>query len=907
MATKRHRLKNKKRINKKTRKNKRTVRGGTKLIDRASEWLIPTGENKQAAAASAALPADQAALAAAGDFSDDDGEGGEENDNDDDIDPEQDPDSKSESGDEDKKDDADTAQPSSDPIQAPSDLIQGLNDTNAGLDKTETNGPVKRLVGYTKRFTDLTKSTNDAKNVQDIVSEKDVKELYDSNLKDRKNVGQLLNKRDFIKQHPAIRTILTNNKAASNTFYKAIEDKRAELSVPTATSEPDSNPNAPISSILTTTATPTSTPTSTSTSTPTSTAIETKAAVTNVLAIKVKDKDLKNMLEKYGKYMNTTGVRGGAPSKAEIKDLIDASVRDNGFILGIPKDNTAGYEQFEYATYKDFESKLDEFTKTYPDSAEDIKTIKTRFKADELKYRNKIKEKFDDLENNPNALILDDKVKILMSGLGASKKLEKDIVKLFNRTKVVDRLGIVTYPFEHADNKPFNKPEYITHCKFIVLFAKIKNKYIFPTLINEPQEPTFKDLISIESGYLQTKADEWEKNNSSSPVISAIDLIIAPLDVANHLKTQLADYKKVVWAEAAFTSTEFDNLAMYSLVDDRLLYTVSHFDAIEPRLKGIQSGDDTDNPNKSPDVKAAATIVLKDLSKRVSNSPNKGSILSSIKNFTKKNRSDVDEGIYKKLENVTNQNTEIQLAKTNLITVVKNGDTPQIEIDTKKLLEALNSRKDAITLVIKTNENKLKGNIAETEKLGIKDENRKLEKEVQELNVNITEVTSILSDKDKNKRSTFRNILGLDKLTLPKPKTTVPELSPDTTPRPDFVDSDPWVLVDPYERKDDREKKYVRIEIEGEKVTINGELITTTGEWNDVRRSLLGLKPQEAVKLQSFNGKIVFDVYTNGKMTIRMNNGATKTINNQVELDAFKEKDMKAKPMAVVSKKRFYE
>lgn len=737
-----------------------------------------------------------------------------------------------------------------------------------------------------------------------LITDDEFKRLLGENEKAIPNLTKFLltrtskreNQRIRIKrENQLIRGIVSNNRAAIRTSTNAIATRKGlnPVAPPSSTATPTATPTATVSSSPTATATPTvsSSPTATPTAGPT--AIETKAAVTKVLAIKVKDKDLRNMLEKYGKYMNTDGVRGGAPSKAEIKNMIDTSVRDNGFILGIAKDLTSGYEHFEYATYKGFENKLEEFIKTYPDSTPDIETIRTRFKADELKYRTNILTKFDDLAN-PNALDLYDKVKILMSGLDASSKLDKDIVKLFNRTKAVDKTtNIVTYPFEHADNKPFNKSEYITHCKFIALFAKIKNKYIFPNITDEPQEPKFDKLIEIESGYLQTKADEYEKNNSSSPVQNAIDLIIAPLDLGNELKVQLTAYKKVVWAEAEFTVKEFENGAMYDLVDDRLSYTVNFFDIIEPRLKGIQSGDTEDNPNNSPDVKSAATVILKDYSNRISNSPNKGNILSSIKNFTKKNRSDVDEGIYKKLENITNMDAKIQATKTNLITIVKNGNTAEIETGTNELLAALNARKGAITLEIDTNKNKLKAdpNMAQNDKLTINSEITELEKEIKTLNVNITEVTSILSDKgikDKNKRSTLRNLVGdkmMDKFTKPKPNTTVPGVSPDTTLTPDFDPTDTWTIVKPFEKKTDTDKNYVRIEIEGPKVKVGDQLITTTAEWNDARKIILGLNSQDDVKLPSFNGKIVFDVYTSGKMTIRMNNGETKTINNQAQLD----------------------
>ena len=65
---------------------------------------------------------------------------------------------------------------------------------------------------------------------------------------------------------------------------------------------------------------------------------------------------------------------------------------------------------------------------------------------------------------------------------------------------------------------------------------------------------------------------------------------------------------------------------------------------------------------------------------------------------------------------------------------------------------------------------------------------------------------------------------------------------------------------------------------------------------------MLYIKPQQDVKLPSFDGKIVFDVYQNGKITVRMNNGETTTINNEAQLEAFKETDMKVKTLAAASK-----
>ena len=665
--------------------------------------------------------------------------------------------------------------------------------------------------------------------------------------------------------------------------------------------------------------------------------VETKKAVANILAKKVagKDKKLEKMFKLYEKYLNTSSLTGGfikeiasalassrklkQDQKAVVDVKITQSIVNNGFILGVTdaeKALTSGYEHAEYANYKGFESNLLKLITTNPEYKEDIETIQRRFKADELKYRTKIMEK---INTNPPALILDDRVKILMSGLGASSKLEKDIIKLFNRTKSVNAGG-VTYPFDSAAGKPFDESEYITYCKFIVLFNKlfIKRdnlnnpiyKYIFPDLTDGPQEPKFDKLIEIESNYLQTKATEYENDKSSSPVIEAINLIVTTLD-KDQLVVQLKDYKQIYWAKAEFTTKVFENDTMYDLVDDRLAYTVSFFDLIEGRLKVIQAGE-TDS---SPEVKSAATVVLKDFSKRISNSPNKGKILSAIKsarNFTikkKKNRYEVDEGIYKKLEKITNQNGKIQAYKDNLIATIKDGNKTKIEEDTNALLKELNDRKVYInTLEIDKRKKEIEGkpSMSETDKFAKNSEITDFKKEVQELDVNIADVTSILSDKgikDKDKRSTLRNIVGdkiVDKFT--KQKTIVPGVSPDTTPIPDFDGDDTTYIVKPFERKVDTDKKYVRIEIEGTSVNVGGERITTTAEWNDARKLILGFKPQQDVKLPSFDGKIVFDVYQNGKITVRMNNGETNTINNEAQLEAFKETDMKVKTLAAASK-----
>jgi hypothetical protein len=125
-------------------------------------------------------------------------------------------------------------------------------------------------------------------------------------------------------------------------------------------------------------------------------------------------------------------------------------------------------------------------------------------------------------------------------------------------------------------------------------------------------------------------------------------------------------------------------------------------------------------------------------------------------------------------------------------------------------------------------------------------------------------------------------------------------VSPDAPPTPVF-DTESTYIVKPYTLKTNTEKKYVRIEIEGPNVRVDDSRIKTTAEWNEKRRNRLGLKPQENVNFPSFDGKIVFDVYENGKMRIRMNDGETKTINNGDELDAFKENDMKAKPPVATS------
>ena len=665
--------------------------------------------------------------------------------------------------------------------------------------------------------------------------------------------------------------------------------------------------------------------------------IDTNKAVANILAKKVagKDKKLEKMFKLYRKYLSTPSLTSGGSlaqiaraanvyiadkqaKKAVVDKKITDSIVNNGFILGVTdaeKALTSGYEHAEYANYKGFESNLLKLITTNPDYATDIKTILARFKADELKYITKIMEK---INTNPPALILDDKVKILMSGLDASSKLEKDIIKLFNRTKAVDAAGAVTYPFDDADGKPFDKSEYITHCKFIVLFNKldiadratdeVNFKYIFPDLTDGPQKPTFDTLISNESNYLQTKATEYEKDKSPSPVIEAINLIVTTLDVdKDDLVGQLNDYKQIYWAEAEFTTKAFEENTMYDLVDDRLAYKVSFFDLIEGRLKVIQAGE-IDSP---PEVKSAATVVLKDFSKRISNSPNKGKILSAIKsarNFTKKNRYEVDEGIYKKLEKITNTNGKIQASKDNLIATIKDGNKTKIEEDTNALLKALNDRKVHInTLGIGENKKEIEADpsMSETDKFAKNRQIDEFKKEVQELDVNIAEVTSILSDKgikDKNKRFTLRNIHDkiVDKFT--KQKTIVPGVSPDTTPIPDFDVDDTTYIVKPFKRKVDTDKDYVRIEIEGTSVKVGGERITTTAEWNEARKSILGLKPQQDVKLPSFDGKIVFDVYQNGKITVRMNNGETTTINNEAQLEAFKETDMKVKTLAAASK-----
>ena len=83
---------------------------------------------------------------------------------------------------------------------------------------------------------------------------------------------------------------------------------------------------------------------------------------------------------------------------------------------------------------------------------------------------------------------------------------------------------------------------------------------------------------------------------------------------------------------------------------------------------------------------------------------------------------------------------------------------------------------------------------------------------------------------------------------------------------------------------------FVSIVVEHDEITINGKLLTDNKleQWNTARQNILGMEEQSGISLPTFDGKIEFNVYPNGKLTIQINDGRVVYINNKTELEAFR-------------------
>ena len=383
------------------------------------------------------------------------------------------------------------------------------------------------------------------------------------------------------------------------------------------------------------------------------------------------------------------------------------------------------------------------------------------------------------------------------------------------------------------------------------------------------------------------KGSELAGRSAENDLLEAIDKIIEDESCLNskgesdNFKTQLTAYK-----DSHNAKTEFNVNVMRTYVG---------FEAgLRQRIL------------ECPDIKMAAQMVLIDYEKRASG------LLSTkdkfFNRFTRKNSGDdmkisdildaVGKVIRNSFGNTPNENIEkgTLLGKlSNLRTALLQDKTDEkvkkaIEENVDLILDWLKSTRQYAEGQMKVGQQKLKTVSSPADKVVINDDVKKLTDRIALLKKNENDVSSIKGLKTANNR-TFRQRLFGDKdkdkdKEVIKPKDSGEKLG--------FNNNSNDVVIDAFKINDNITEEFVSIAIEGDQISIDGKQLDGNDDerrkaWNNARSTILDLPEQNGNTLPSFDaGKITFNVYPNGKVTIQLNDGPVVYINNRDELEKFK-------------------
>jgi hypothetical protein len=292
---------------------------------------------------------------------------------------------------------------------------------------------------------------------------------------------------------------------------------------------------------------------------------------------------------------------------------------------------------------------------------------------------------------------------------------------------------------------------------------------------------------------------------------------------------------------------------------------------------------------KCPGIKEEARLVLADYENRASKMLTYAQRATGT--FTRKN-SDGDSKISGYLDKVeafseTDPTGESPLKKhiEELRGAILKHDNAIIEKNVDIILVWLANEKTDEENKIKVEQEKLKETKSVADKAVI---NANIKKSFERINNEIRlherNINSIMGISQIKRSTTLKNRRVSEKI--------------DNTPKPQFNNSikigDVLPEFDIKLTENGVAKEFVPIVIEGDEISIDGKRLDGDDDerrvaWNNARSTILGLQEQNGNALPRFDdGKITFNVYKNGKVTIQLNDGPIVYINNKEELEKFK-------------------